>query len=181
MQEKADAAAKEAETAKAAWLCRVCLSAEVDMSIVPCGHVLCRRCSSAVSTCPFCRFQVKRFMRIYRPWELMLWKGSRLFVSSCLRYQIHFYMSEIFTLVRKNKGIFLVLSRSDEIVCGKKWKKEKLIGVFSSIISSPRPLAHAEFVANVQRQTVNWFLYSYIYPDILLFYFLFIVSASVTW
>ncbi|XP_042978918.1 sacsin isoform X3 [Carya illinoinensis] len=66
-QEKADVAAKEAETAKAAWLCRVCLSAEVDMTIVPCGHILCRRCSSAVSSCPFCRFQVKRLMKIYRP------------------------------------------------------------------------------------------------------------------
>ncbi|XP_030491993.2 uncharacterized protein LOC115707993 isoform X1 [Cannabis sativa] len=66
-QEKADVAAKEADTAKAAWVCRVCLTAEVDMTMVPCGHVLCRRCSSAVSRCPFCRLQVSRTMRIYRP------------------------------------------------------------------------------------------------------------------
>ncbi|KAH7569811.1 hypothetical protein JRO89_XS05G0003000 [Xanthoceras sorbifolium] len=66
-QEKADAAAKEAETAKAAWICRVCLSNEVDMTIVPCGHVLCRRCSSAVSRCPFCRLQVTKTIRIFRP------------------------------------------------------------------------------------------------------------------
>ena len=67
LQEKADVAAKEADTAKAAWVCRVCLTAEVDMTIVPCGHVLCRRCSSAVSRCPFCRLQVSRTVRIFRP------------------------------------------------------------------------------------------------------------------
>ncbi|XP_052204846.1 LOW QUALITY PROTEIN: uncharacterized protein LOC127809789 [Diospyros lotus] len=66
-QEKSDAAAREAETAKAAWLCRVCLSNEVDNTMVPCGHVLCRRCSSAVSRCPFCRLQVSKTLRIFRP------------------------------------------------------------------------------------------------------------------
>ncbi|RVW65131.1 hypothetical protein CK203_035781 [Vitis vinifera] len=64
---KADMAAKEADTAKASWMCRVCLSAEVDITIIPCGHVLCRRCSSAVSRCPFCRLQVSKTMKIYRP------------------------------------------------------------------------------------------------------------------
>ncbi|GMH07070.1 hypothetical protein Nepgr_008910 [Nepenthes gracilis] len=66
-QNKADAAAKEADTAKATWQCRICLSSEVDVSLVPCGHVLCRRCSSAVSRCPFCRIQVSKAMRIFRP------------------------------------------------------------------------------------------------------------------
>ncbi|KAJ4961747.1 hypothetical protein NE237_021657 [Protea cynaroides] len=66
-QEKADLAAKAADTAKAAWVCRICLSAEVDVTLVPCGHVLCRRCSSAVSRCPFCRTQTSRTMKIFRP------------------------------------------------------------------------------------------------------------------
>ncbi|XAR63997.1 hypothetical protein NMG60_11024175 [Bertholletia excelsa] len=66
-QEKSDMAAKEAEIAKAAWLCRVCLTNEVDNTLIPCGHVLCRRCSSAVSRCPFCRLQVSKTMRIFRP------------------------------------------------------------------------------------------------------------------
>ncbi|KAI4370762.1 hypothetical protein MLD38_019073 [Melastoma candidum] len=66
-QEKADAATKEADTAKAAWVCRVCLSLEVEVAMVPCGHVLCPRCSTAVSRCPFCRVQVKKLLRIYRP------------------------------------------------------------------------------------------------------------------
>ncbi|KAJ6837170.1 sacsin [Iris pallida] len=66
-QEKADAAIKEADAAKAAWSCRICLSNEVNTTIVPCGHVLCHRCSSAVTRCPFCRCQVSRTMKIYRP------------------------------------------------------------------------------------------------------------------
>uniref|UniRef100_A0A7N0RD15 RING-type domain-containing protein n=1 Tax=Kalanchoe fedtschenkoi TaxID=63787 RepID=A0A7N0RD15_KALFE len=66
-QERADTALKEADIAKAAWTCRICLNAEVDHTIVPCGHVLCRRCSSAVTKCPFCRIQVSRMHRIYRP------------------------------------------------------------------------------------------------------------------
>ncbi|GLT87071.1 hypothetical protein SLE2022_051720 [Rubroshorea leprosula] len=66
-QEKADSAAKEAETAKAAWVCRVCLTNEVGMTIAPCGHVLCHRCSSAVSRCPFCRLQVTKTIKIFRP------------------------------------------------------------------------------------------------------------------
>ncbi|CAI8605288.1 unnamed protein product [Vicia faba] len=66
-QEKVERSTKEADTAKAAWTCRVCLSYEVDITLVPCGHVLCRKCSSAVSKCPFCRLQVTRAIRIFRP------------------------------------------------------------------------------------------------------------------
>ncbi|MQL84571.1 hypothetical protein Taro_017080 [Colocasia esculenta] len=66
-QEKADSSAKEADAAKAAWSCRICLAAEVEVAIIPCGHVLCLRCSSAVSRCPFCRLQVSRTMKIFRP------------------------------------------------------------------------------------------------------------------
>ncbi|XP_052152045.1 uncharacterized protein LOC127770389 isoform X1 [Oryza glaberrima] len=66
-QEKAEAAVREADVAKSAWSCRVCLNAEVNMTIIPCGHVLCNRCSSSVSRCPFCRTQVSRMMKIFRP------------------------------------------------------------------------------------------------------------------
>ncbi|KAK1380492.1 Sacsin [Heracleum sosnowskyi] len=66
-QERSDMAAKEADSAKAAWQCRVCLTNEVDITIIPCGHVLCRRCSSAVTKCPFCRLQVSKTVKIYRP------------------------------------------------------------------------------------------------------------------
>lgn len=66
-QEKAESAVREADVAKAAWSCRVCLNSEVNMTIIPCGHVLCNRCSSSVSRCPFCRTQVSRLMKIFRP------------------------------------------------------------------------------------------------------------------
>ncbi|KAH7692178.1 sacsin protein [Dioscorea alata] len=66
-QEKSDASSKEADVAKAAWVCRVCLNNEVNVTIVPCGHVLCQRCSAAVSRCPFCRAQVSKIMKIFRP------------------------------------------------------------------------------------------------------------------
>ncbi|KAL4186156.1 hypothetical protein AMTRI_Chr09g12820 [Amborella trichopoda] len=66
-QERADTAAKEAEAAKSAWSCRVCLGVEIDTMFVPCGHVLCHRCCSAVSRCPFCRIHVKKTHKIFRP------------------------------------------------------------------------------------------------------------------
>lgn len=66
-QERADAAQKESEAAKSAWTCRVCISNEVDTIVVPCGHVLCHRCSAAVTRCPFCRRAVSKALRIYRP------------------------------------------------------------------------------------------------------------------
>lgn len=66
-QEKADAAMKEADAAKTAWSCRVCLNAEVNITMVPCGHVLCHRCSAAVARCPFCRTHVSKTMKIFRP------------------------------------------------------------------------------------------------------------------
>lgn len=88
LQEKADVAAKEADTAKAAWLCRVCLIAEVDITIVPCGHVLCRRCSSAVSRCPFCRLQVSKTIRIFRPWNRVHWWCSLLLSFQFLQLQL---------------------------------------------------------------------------------------------
>ncbi|CAM6095372.1 unnamed protein product [Calypogeia fissa] len=66
-QERADAALKEVEAARTAWTCRVCINNEVDTIVVPCGHVLCHRCSAAVTRCPFCRRAVSKALRIYRP------------------------------------------------------------------------------------------------------------------
>ncbi|CAH8355075.1 unnamed protein product [Eruca vesicaria subsp. sativa] len=66
-QERAEASLKEAETAKSQWVCKICLIKEVDITIVPCRHVLCRECSASVARCPFCRLQVTRTIRIFRP------------------------------------------------------------------------------------------------------------------
>ncbi|CAN8264910.1 unnamed protein product [Cochlearia groenlandica] len=66
-QERAEASLKEAETAKSQWVCSICKMEEVGITIVPCGHVLCRNCSGSVSRCPFCRSRVTGTIRIYRP------------------------------------------------------------------------------------------------------------------
>ncbi|KAI3817639.1 hypothetical protein L1987_11435 [Smallanthus sonchifolius] len=44
-QEKSKNARKEVYTAEVALLCRICLTNEIDITVVPCGHVLCHRCS----------------------------------------------------------------------------------------------------------------------------------------
>ncbi|GJZ28753.1 histidine kinase-like ATPase, ATP-binding domain-containing protein [Tanacetum coccineum] len=67
-KEKSDMAAKEADAAKAALQCQICLTNEIDITLVPCGHVLCRPCSSVVHLCcPICRVQLSKTVRIYRP------------------------------------------------------------------------------------------------------------------
>lgn len=66
-QARADLAAKEAETARATWLCRICLSVEVNSLLIPCGHVMCQNCCAAVTRCPFCRQVVSKAVHLYRP------------------------------------------------------------------------------------------------------------------
>lgn len=157
LQEKADVAAKEADTAKAAWLCRVCLSNEVNLTIVPCGHVLCSRCSSAVAKCPFCRVHVTKTVKIYRPWQPLL-----------LRMGVCCYIVFIFLDLRvrnwnlltsfKSKGLHCTCSIFRESDWGKLisfgvrnkawWEVLSLnlpillvfVGVFCSIICSLSPL-----------------------------------------
>ncbi|PWA82438.1 Histidine kinase-like ATPase, ATP-binding domain-containing protein [Artemisia annua] len=63
-QEKLEIATIEAKTAEAALLCQICLANEIDITVAPCGHVLCQRCSSAVSHCPFCRVQLSTSIKI---------------------------------------------------------------------------------------------------------------------
>ncbi|KAI3817640.1 hypothetical protein L1987_11436 [Smallanthus sonchifolius] len=70
-QEKLEIATKEANTAKtalqAALQCRICLTSEIDITLVPCGHVLCRTCTSDVIRCPICGVELSKTMKLYRP------------------------------------------------------------------------------------------------------------------
>ncbi|CAI5993257.1 unnamed protein product, partial [Closterium sp. NIES-64] len=66
-QARAEQAEKEAESAKAAWTCRICLAADVSAVLVPCGHVLCASCIASVHRCPFCRSHVVQTVRLFRP------------------------------------------------------------------------------------------------------------------
>ncbi|GJP36742.1 hypothetical protein CLOM_g21216 [Closterium sp. NIES-68] len=66
-QARAEQAEREAEAAKAAWNCRICLAADVSAVLVPCGHVLCASCIASVHRCPFCRSHVAQTVRLFRP------------------------------------------------------------------------------------------------------------------
>ncbi|KAK1419825.1 hypothetical protein QVD17_29188 [Tagetes erecta] len=46
-------------------LCRICFTSEIDITSIPCGHVMCHQCSSDISHCPFCRVQISTTIRIY--------------------------------------------------------------------------------------------------------------------
>jgi len=48
-------------------LCNVCMSAEANTAIIPCGHtVACVRCLERLDNCPVCRKPIERLLRIYR-------------------------------------------------------------------------------------------------------------------
>nr|XP_043618269.1 uncharacterized protein LOC122589997 [Erigeron canadensis] len=66
-QEKSEFSTKEADSAKVALLCLICLTNEIGITMVPCGHLLCHSCSSAVSSCPICGVQLSTTMKIYLP------------------------------------------------------------------------------------------------------------------
>merc|ERR1712137_82379 len=48
-------------------LCKICQESIVEIVILPCGHlILCDKCSSKVSNCPFCRCKITQVVRIFR-------------------------------------------------------------------------------------------------------------------
>ena len=49
-------------------MCVICMSSEKLVVLVPCGHTsICRKCSRRVDHCPFCRAQIFRRQKIFRP------------------------------------------------------------------------------------------------------------------
>ncbi len=50
-------AARSAEVVEAAQ-CPVCLHAPRDTFLMPCGHIICRSCSSRLDRCPICRTDI---------------------------------------------------------------------------------------------------------------------------
>jgi len=62
----AQAAAGEAAIAESL-LCNICMGAESNAAIIPCGHtVACVRCLERCDQCPVCRKPIERLLRIYR-------------------------------------------------------------------------------------------------------------------
>eukprot|EP00897_Mesotaenium_endlicherianum_P007203 jgi/Mesen1/6510/ME000332S05518 len=64
---RANTATQEADGVRTAWQCRICISQEISMVLVPCGHALCTVCLAAVNKCPFCRKAVTKALRLYNP------------------------------------------------------------------------------------------------------------------
>ncbi|AAR28804.1 iap3 [Leucania separata nucleopolyhedrovirus] len=47
-------------------LCKICFDAVSEVCFVPCGHVVsCGKCAFSVNTCPMCRKQFDRIIRVY--------------------------------------------------------------------------------------------------------------------
>ncbi|KAK1419824.1 hypothetical protein QVD17_29187 [Tagetes erecta] len=68
-QEKSESATIEAKTtsSQTTLQCRICLTREIDTTLLPCGHVLCCTCTSHVTRCPICGVQLSKTMKLYWP------------------------------------------------------------------------------------------------------------------
>ena len=45
--------------------CPICLEHPRDTLLVPCGHLLCKRCSEMIDACPICRAEVRETHRAF--------------------------------------------------------------------------------------------------------------------
>jgi hypothetical protein len=46
-------------------LCSICVDAEKNITLVPCGHQLCNGCSTKMEMCPFCNQVIGGRVRVY--------------------------------------------------------------------------------------------------------------------
>ena len=47
--------------------CSVCLQADVDSLVDPCGHCFCSTCITQCLVCPICRSKVRKVIKMFRP------------------------------------------------------------------------------------------------------------------
>ncbi|XP_059609378.1 baculoviral IAP repeat-containing protein 8-like isoform X2 [Phlebotomus argentipes] len=55
------------ETQKENKLCKICLTEDISMAFVPCGHyIVCGICAATLKECPLCREAIQKTLRIYQ-------------------------------------------------------------------------------------------------------------------
>ena len=53
---------------KDAPICKICMDNEVDLVLLPCGHLIsCVNCAHKLKDCPVCRHFIKRIVRTFMP------------------------------------------------------------------------------------------------------------------
>ena len=56
----------EGQTSDDSKLCKICLSEEIKVVFLPCGHlVCCEQCANRVSHCPICRKYINGTVKAY--------------------------------------------------------------------------------------------------------------------
>ncbi|XP_055696733.1 baculoviral IAP repeat-containing protein 8-like [Phlebotomus papatasi] len=57
----------ENENLKEGKLCKICLTEDVAMAFIPCGHfIACETCSRTLQMCPICRKNIERALKIFQ-------------------------------------------------------------------------------------------------------------------
>ena len=57
---------------KEAPICKICMDNEVDLVLLPCGHLIsCVNCAHKLKDCPVCRQFIKRIVRTFMPWNFL--------------------------------------------------------------------------------------------------------------
>jgi baculoviral IAP repeat-containing protein 7/8 len=46
-------------------LCKICFEKPNEFALVPCGHVLCRKCAFVLDTCPHCRQKIQKKLHLF--------------------------------------------------------------------------------------------------------------------
>mmetsp|Transcript_13007 Transcript_13007/g.23597 ORF Transcript_13007/g.23597 Transcript_13007/m.23597 type:complete len:118 (-) Transcript_13007:303-656(-) len=71
MCESRDAANTKLKKISESFICQICQSENVDIVLVPCGHLLCTACKGRLRTraCPFCRQRYQTTIKYFSPLE----------------------------------------------------------------------------------------------------------------
>ena len=45
--------------------CKICYVNKINLVIIPCGHVFCRKCLQTQNVCPYCRTKINNIQKLY--------------------------------------------------------------------------------------------------------------------